>query len=257
MLIDTHCHLTAERFADDLPEVVERARGAGVDAAITIGTGLEDARRCAELVDAHPDFLYRSAGLDPFSCHAAGEDFDRQFAGLAEHLRAGGCVALGEIGLEYYHDLLSAERQRTQLAAQLDLAVELELPVVIHCRDAHRDMVAVLREHPRSRGVIHSFAFGPDEARDYLDLGWYLSFNGMVTFKRNDALRAAAALVPADRLLVETDSPFLAPVPHRGKRSEPAFVADTAALVAEVRGERYEDLGAWTSRNARRLFALD
>ena len=255
-VIDTHCHLTHQRFAGDLEAVLERVRAAGVARVITIGTSVADARLCQELAQRHPRLISCAAGLDPFAVHAAGADFAGELAALAALLRGGAFCALGEIGLEYHHKLSDHAVQIAAFEQQLDLAVELDLPIVIHSRDAHPDMRAVLARHPRNRGVIHSFTGTVADARGFLDLGWHLSFNGMVTFKANDELRAAAAMVPADRLLVETDSPYLAPMPRRGQRCEPSWVLDTLQLIAEVRGERAEDVAAWTTRNAGLLFRL-
>lgn len=255
-VIDTHCHLTHPRFTSDLPAVLSRARSSGIARMITIGTGIADAYAAREIARAHPTAVHCSAGLDPFACHEAGDAFDQRFAELDALLASNDFCAVGEIGLEYHHPLGSHEVQIAQLERLLDLAVARDLPVIIHVRDAHPDMLACLRRHPRCRGVIHSFDGNADEARAYLDLGYHLSLNGMVTFKPKDYLRTAAALVPNDRLLVETDSPYLAPVPERGKRCEPALVLHTLRAIAELRGQREEDLAQWTTRTATKLFGL-
>jgi TatD DNase family protein len=255
-LVDTHCHLTHQRFSGDLEAAIQRAKDAGLGRVVTIGTGIADARRCLEIAARHPGYVHCAAGLDPFNVHEAGADFDLRFAELEELLGSGAFRALGEIGLEYHHQLDDHPRQIACFERQLDLAARLDLPVVIHSRDAHPDMLEVLGRHRANRGVIHSFTGTREDARAFLDLGWHLSFNGMLTFKANDELRAAAALVPNDRLLVETDSPYLAPVPLRGQRCEPAFVTHTLRLLAEVRGQRAEDLAAWTTRTAELLFRL-
>lgn len=256
-IIDTHCHLTSERFADDRPEVIERIREAGIALAITIGTGVTDAEAAAELARAHPDLIRYAAGIDPFTAARVGDDFDDELAALDALLARGDAVALGEIGLDYhYDDLGSPAAQQERLHRQLVIAAQRELPVVIHARECHADMARVLGEHPTLRGVIHSFTAGPAEAEAYLALGWHLSFNGVVTFKNAPEVRAAAELCPADRLLVETDAPYLAPVPKRGKRCEPAFVRHTVTFLAELRGEAPDHVAAWTTRNADRLFGL-
>jgi TatD DNase family protein len=256
MLIDTHCHLTHDRFAGDLPQVIAAAQAVGVDQMLTIGTSIADGEQAAELHRQHPSTIWCSVGLDPFACHAAGADFPRELVRLEALLRQGDFCALGEIGLEYHHPLAAHSDQRVHLEAQLELARQLRLPVILHVRDAHEDMLDCLRLQHGSRGVVHSFDGTALHARAYLDLGWHLAFNGMVTFKPKDYLREAARLVPNDRMLVETDSPYLAPVPRRGSRCEPAFVVHTLQALAELRGQRPEDLGAWTSRTARLLFAL-
>lgn len=255
-LVDTHCHLTSERFVDDLDAVIARAQTDGIYRAITIGTGIADGRRCLELTERFPGYLSCAIGIDPFHLHQAGTAFDDHLAQLDVLLASGRFCAVGEIGLEYFHRLDPKEVQIAGFERQLALAVRHNLPVVIHSRDAHGDVLACLRRNPKNRGVIHSFTGTRDDARAFLDLGWHLSLNGMLTFKANDELRAAAALIPNDRLLVETDSPYLSPVPMRGKRCEPAFVAHTVQLLAEVRGQRPEDVAAWTTRNAGLLFRL-
>jgi TatD DNase family protein len=255
-VIDTHCHLTHKRFAGEADAVVARGRDAGLTACITIGTGVEDARRGAELAARHPGFVVCAAGIDPFTSHAKGAAFDDELAALRALLEGGGFVALGEFGLDYHYDLDSKPVQAERFARQLDLASALELPVVIHVRDAHEDAAAILSAHPGTRGVIHSFTGGPREARRYLDLGLHLGFNGIVTFPTAKDVREAARLAPADRVLIETDSPYLAPVPFRGKRCEPAHIVHTLRRLAEVRGEAPEALAAATTANAVTLFGL-
>lgn len=255
-MIDTHCHLTHKKFDDDRDAAVVRAAAAGVSRCITIGTGIEDARACLALAARHPDRVSATAGLDPFTAHAAGPRFDLELARLAELLDGGGFVALGEVGLDYHYDLSPRPVQAEQLHAQLALAEARDLPVVIHVRDAHEDMAGLLAEHPQSRGVIHSFTGGPVEAERYLALGWYLAFNGVATFKGAPEVREAARSAPPERILLETDSPYLAPVPLRGKRCEPSFVAHTLARLAEVRSESVADLDRVTTRNAERLFGV-
>lgn len=255
-VFDSHCHLTHDRFSADRDDAIARARDAGLVACVTIGTGVADAGHAADLAGRHPGFVHATAGLDPFSAHRAGDGFDDELAALAELLAGGRFVAVGEIGLDYHYDLDPRPVQARRFEAQLDLAERLDLPVVIHVRDAHADMAAVLAAHPGVGGVIHSFTAGPAEAEAYLALGWYVAFNGVATFRNAPEVREAAALVPAERLLVETDSPYLAPVPRRGTRCEPAFVAHTVAALAETRGEPVAALAAATTASARRLFRL-
>ncbi len=255
-LIDTHCHLSSSRFTTDLDAVLERARAADIARVICIATSIADAHAVAAIAAKAPDFISASAGLDPFTCHEAGDAFVAHLGELEALLRGGGFVALGEVGLEYFHTLNPHAQQREQFEAQLDLAVRLDLPVVIHCRDAHVDMLATLRLSPRSRGVIHSFIGTTVEAAAYLELGWWLSFNGTVTYKANQFLRDAARMVPNDRLLIETDAPYLPPTPFRGQRNEPARVTHVLDLLADIRGQRRDDLAMWTTRNACRLFRL-
>jgi len=256
-MIDTHCHLTHVKFADDADDAIARARAAGVTACVTIGTGVDDGIRARELARRHAGVVFATVGLDPFSSHAAGAAFEGAYEALDTILEEGGFVAVGEIGLDYHYDLDPRKVQAERFERQLDLAVRLDLPVVIHVREAHDDMAAILKGHSRNVGVIHSFTGGPAEAERYLAIGWHLAFNGVVTFKNADAVRASARLVPQGRILVETDSPYLAPSPKRGARCEPAFVAHTLQALAGARGEDLAALEAATTANARALFRLD
>lgn len=255
-MFDTHCHLTHPRLQGDLAAVLDRAHQTGLSGCITIGTGAVDAQQAAMIAERHPDFVAWTAGIDPFTAHAVSDRFDEEFVALEGLLRGSSACAVGEIGLDYHHALDPAPVQIERFERQLDLAEQTDLPVVIHVREAHEDMLSVLRAHPRCRGVIHSFTAGPCEAERYLELGWWLAFNGVVTYPSADTLRQAAREIPADRLLVETDSPYLAPVPHRGKRCEPAHLAHTLSTLAELRGESLEELDRVTTRNALRLFRL-
>jgi TatD DNase family protein len=255
-MVDSHCHLTHPRLREETEAVLARAAASGVSVCVTIGTGVEDAIAARETARAHPGGVFVTAGLDPFSSHAAGPRFDEALGALDELLRSGDFVALGEVGLDYHYDLDPRAVQRRRLERQLALARDLDLPVVIHVRDAHDDRVSVLADHRGVPGVIHSFTGGPGEAERYLALGLCLAFNGVLTFPRAAEVRDAAARVPADALLVETDAPFLAPVPHRGRRCEPAFVVATAQALAAVRGVETEEIARITDRNARSLFRL-
>lgn len=261
-MFDSHCHLTSARFDPDRDAVVAAMDAAGIAACLSIGTGLADAAAALALARRHPGRVHAAAGLDPFSCHEAGGGFAAAVAALRDLLRAGGFAALGECGLEHHHVLDPLPLQRERFAAQIALAVELDLPLVVHARsgrnggDAHAPAVDLVRAHPGARGVIHSFDGDAAQARAWLDAGFHVAVNGMLTFTGNDALRAAMRAVPADRLLIETDAPYLAPVPLRGRRCEPAHAAIVAACLAELRGERREDVMAWAGRNARALLRL-
>lgn len=258
-MIDTHCHLAGEEFAADLADVVSRAQRAGLTDAICI-LASDDA---AELERAHAvraawSGVRFSTGIHP---HASGK-----YAGaVASSVDATSAAidgqphtcAIGEIGLDYHYDFAPKDVQKEVFAGQVALAVARDLPVVIHSRDAMADTVSVLKDAGagRVRGVIHCFTGTADEARMALDLGFYVSFAGILTFPRAQSLRDAAAMVPLDRVLVETDSPFLAPVPHRGKRNEPAWVTETLATLAGVKGLPIADAGEIVRANAARLFA--
>ena len=252
-MFDTHCHLTHPKLSPEVVAVVARSRAAGLSACMTIGTGCDDALRGLELARRFPDFVVCAAGIDPFTAHDKGESFDDELARLRELLSLGGFRALGEVGLDYHYDLDPRPVQARRFEVQLDLAEELGLPVVIHVREAHEDMLALLANHARCRGIIHSFTGGPELADRYLALGWHLAFNGVLTFPAAENVRAAARVVPPDRLLVETDAPYLAPVPLRGRTCEPGHVAHTLARLAEVRGETVAAVADRTATNARAL----
>jgi TatD DNase family protein len=255
-LIDTHAHLDDERFASDLPAVLDRAAAAGVVRVVTIATTAATSQASVALAEAHPP-LAATVGIQPNNVAQAGaRDWD-EVVRLADHPTV---VALGETGLDRYWDYAPFEQQEDYFARHLELARQRGLPVVIHCRDAEADVVRMLRadfeRHGPVRGVMHSFTGDKATADACLAMGLFLSFAGMVTYKNAQPLRDVAATVPADRILVETDSPYLAPVPVRGKRNEPAYVAHTAALLAAVRGVAVEEFAAATTRNARALFRL-
>jgi TatD DNase family protein len=255
-LIDTHAHLDDERFAADRPAVLERAVAAGVSRIITIATTAATSRVCVDLAARHAP-LFATVGIQPnHVAEAAPNDWD-EVVGLAGAAKV---VALGETGLDRYWDYTPFPQQEDYFARHLELARLHKLPVVIHCRDAEADVVRMLRadfdRHGPVRGVMHSFTGDLTTARDCLAMGLFISFAGMVTYKNAQPLRDVAKEVPLDRLLVETDSPYLAPVPVRGQRNEPAFVAHTAALLAQVCGVAPAVIAEHTTRNARALFGL-
>lgn len=254
--IDTHCHLDFERFADDRAEVVARAAAVGVTRLIVPAIDLDNSAAVLAVADAFPG-VYAAVGIHPNSSAAWEADWLTALRRLADHPKV---VALGEIGLDYYwHDSPPAVQQ-TALAAQLSLAAGLDLPVIIHNRQATGDVLRWLAESPAARreraGVLHSFSADLPAARQALDLGFYIGFTGPLTYKKADDLRAIAAYVPADRLLIETDAPFLTPQPRRGQRNEPAYVTYVAERLAEVRGCTLADIAEQTSDNAQRLFRL-
>lgn len=251
-MIDSHAHLTDPRFAGEEEDVLRRAREAGVEAVVTIGTTLEDSRAAAALAARLPG-LFASAGIHP---HAAGESGDEALSAIEELAGRERVVAIGETGLDYHYDNAPRDAQRESFARHLRLGARLDLPVIVHAREADDDVAALLREAGQgSRGVLHCFSSGRALLEAALELGWYASFAGMITFKRYDAA-PLLRMVPADRLLVETDSPYLAPVPYRGKRNEPAFVPLVARRAAELRGEDPQELARATARNARALYRL-
>lgn len=255
-LIDTHAHLDDEKFRDDLPAVLERARAAGVTRVVTIATTAASSAACIELARRHP-VLAATVGIQPnHVAEARPGDWDE----VVRLATAAEVRAVGETGLDRYWDYTPFPQQEEFFARHLDLARRHGLAVVIHCRQAEVDVVRMLRadcdRHGPVRGVMHSFTGDAATARACLEMGLYISFAGMLTYKNAGDLRAVAAGIPPDRLLVETDSPYLAPVPVRGRRNEPAHVVHTATCLAGLVGLTPEALAEQTTRNARTLFGL-
>jgi TatD DNase family protein len=256
-MIDSHCHLADEVFADDLGAVVARARAAGVEAALCIldASNPEEAGRAVRVRGAW-DAVRFAAGVHPHHAGRYAGDVDAAVAAVSAALDAQpGMRGLGEIGLDYHYDFAPRDVQQSVFAAQVDAAAARDLPIVIHTRDADADTLAILRGASRPpRGVFHCFTGDASLARAALDLGFHLSFSGIATFPKGQSLRDIAADVPHDRLLIETDSPYLAPPPHRGKRNEPAWVARVLEVLATVRGTTPEALASQTTANFRALF---
>lgn len=253
MITDTHAHVFWQSFDEDREEVLDRARSAGVERIVVVGTDVESSRAAFELCDGR-EGLYPTAGIHPHDADGADA---ASLEAIESLCRREECVAVGETGMDLFKEYAPRQDQSLSFRWHLELARELDKPVVIHCRDAHRETVEALREVPGVRGVMHCYTMGPDELAPYLDAGLHVSFSGVVTYPRNDANRAAAAAVPSDRLLVETDCPFLAPQGRRGERNEPAHVALVLEAVAEVRGEDPDELARRTSANAAALFGLE
>ncbi len=255
MIVDTHCHLDAKDFDADREAVIARALEAGVSKMVAVGTGegppdLEAGVRFAE----RSDVFYATVGVHPHDAAKVTDDTLKRVRELAGHGRV---IAIGEIGLDYHYDLSPRDRQRAVFAEQMAIAAEAGLPVVIHTREAWDDTFELIERHwkPAGRaGVMHCFTGGAAEARRSLELGFYLSFGGIVTFPKALEIQQAAREAPADRILIETDAPYLAPAPLRGKRNEPAFVVHTAAKVAALRGVTAESVAQTTTANFRAAF---
>lgn len=253
--IDTHCHLDEESFTQDCHDTIQRAVDAGVKQMLAIGITLDSCRRVVELAQKY-DSVLAVVGLHPNYIQAAQPDDWERIVELAAAPRV---VGLGETGLDKYWDHSPIELQSEYFDRHIELSRRLDLPFVVHCREAEAEVVALLRRHfahGALRGVMHAFCGSAETAAACLEMGLHLSFGGMVTFKRNEALREVSLAVPLDRLLVETDAPYLSPTPFRGKRNEPAHVRLTAACLAESRGVSKEVIATATTENARRLFRL-
>ena len=255
-LIDSHCHIVFRNFEADLDEVAERWRKAGVTSLLHACVEPAEIPAIRALADRFPELRY-SVGVHPLDTEHWQIDTVSVLRNAA--LDDDRVVAIGELGLDLFRDS-NIETQLDVLRPQLDLAVELDLPVIIHCRDAAQPMLRELRQRQSEgrcpRGVMHCWGGSPEEMESFLELGFFISFSGTVTFPKAEAIHACARLVPEDRFLVETDCPFLAPVPRRGKRNEPAFVASVASRLAELRGQPLSEVASCSTANARKLFAL-
>ncbi|MCX7681428.1 MAG: TatD family hydrolase [Anaerolineae bacterium] len=249
MLVDSHAHLSFAQFDADRDAVIRRAREAGVTAILEVGADLESSRAAVALAERYT-FIYATVGVHPHDATALTPGALAELRALASHPKV---VAIGEIGLDYYRDLSPRDVQRRAFEAQLALAADGR-PVVIHCREALDEVLAILRGWKGS-GVMHSYSGGPGRLDEVLALGFCVSLSGPVTFPKSERLRAVAAAVPLDRLLVETDCPYLTPEPYRGRRNEPAYVRYVVEAVARARGLSAEAVARATAENARRLFA--
>ena len=254
-IIDSHAHLDYPQLAEDLPAVLERADKAGVSQVISIGVKLSTVDGPRKIAETH-DNVWFSVGVHP---HEAGNEplacDPGAFIAAADHPR---CVAIGEAGLDYFYDYAPRERQAASFRVQIGVARQLGLPIIVHARDTDDDIAAIIEDEMAKgafAGVLHCFSSGAELARRAIDVGFYVSFSGILTFKKAEEIREVAAFAPEDRVLVETDAPFLAPVPHRGKTNEPAFTAHTLNTLAEVRGMPADKMAAVTTENTLRLFS--
>ena len=260
LLVDTHAHLDMGAFDEDRSETIARALNAGVSTIITVGTSLESSEKAIELAEYYTG-VYAAVGVHPHDVVT----IDRaDITSLAEIARHPGVVAIGEVGLDFYRNYSPREAQLQVLKWQLELSAELELPVIIHCRQAEQDMLDLLHSwmlssgtpYRQYRGVIHCFSSDSDTARDYLDMGFYLSLGAYIGYPSSSDWRDVIKTIPGDRLLVETDCPFLPPQSYRGQRNEPSYLASTVEILALIRGESYDDVAGASTKNARRLFRL-
>ena len=260
MLIDTHCHLASCRYQDDdIPDLIKNSLQADVDRMLTIGTDLDDSRRNIELAETHPE-VFAAAGIHPTSVHEIeASDWLEQIRAMMDHPRI---AALGEIGMDFYHpapepltEVGYRARQADFFRAQLDLAVEMSLPVVIHQRNSFDTIMEIMAPyHDKVRAVFHCFSGDAAEARHLIDLGHLVSFTGIVTYKSAADVQEAARELPLDQFMVETDAPYLAPVPHRGKKCEPGYTRNTAEFIAGLRGITLEKLAKATTQTAEAFF---
>ena len=259
MFVDSHAHIDGSEFDADRQQVIDRAVAAGVTTILNVGTGdphSQDFERAIELSKQH-EFIHTAIGTHPHDARHYDDLAEAKTKRLlTENERM---IAWGEIGLDFHYDNSPRDVQMDAFARQLRGATELDLPVIIHTREAETETIDILKRdyhEAKRRGVFHCFSGSMELAKAALDLGFYISFSGIVTFKKADALREVAKYVPLDRLLVETDCPFLAPIPYRGKRNEPAYVVEVARVIGEVRNQTNEDIGAATAQNYSELFLV-
>lgn len=253
-LFDTHAHLNDENYNEDRDEVIQRARKAGIRHIVNIGFDLASSRESIKLAESY-DFIYAAVGIHPHDAAEAGPGYLEELEKIAQRPKV---VAIGEIGLDYYRDLSPRPVQRKVFVEQMALAKKLQKSIIIHDRDAHGDMMDILRkEKPGpSGGVMHCYSGSWEMARELLAMGFYISIAGPVTFPNAAKLKDVAARVPRDRLLIETDAPYLTPAPYRGRRNEPAHIQYTAEEIARLRGMEKEDLAKMCAENGRKLFRI-
>jgi TatD DNase family protein len=255
MLIDSHAHLEMSEFKKDLEEVIQRAKESGVEYLFTVGTEKKDWKRALEIAHSH-SMIYAILGVHP---HNAREIDERTYPALKELCRSEKVRAYGEIGLDFFRNLSPREVQIKRFREQIGLARELHLPIVVHDRDAHQETIEILKSERAAElgGIIHCFSGDYSMAKECIDMGFYISIPGTITFKNAGEFQEMVRKLPLDSLLVETDAPFLTPVPLRGKRNEPSYVRYTAQKIAEVKGIPFERVAEVTSANALRVFRLE
>lgn len=252
ILFDSHAHLDDAKFDLDLEEVVEKITSSCVKYVVDVGSNLESSKKAVELSEKYP-FLYAAVGVHP--CDA--EETDLVFPEIEKLAKHKKVVAIGESGLDYYWDDCPKDIQKASFIKHIELASKLNLPLIVHNRDAHGDTLQILKEHRPEKAIIHCFSGSPEMAKELCKMGYYISFAGAVTFKNARSLPDAVKVVPRDKLLVETDSPYLTPEPFRGKRNDPSFVSYTAQKIAEILDVSYEEIAKITCENARRIYGLE
>ena len=254
MLIDTHCHLDFKDFKDDLHAVLKRSRDTGIGFIINVGSSIEGTARSVEIAGEN-DFIYAAAGIHPHEADSASENDIKLFKGFLDKPKV---VAVGEIGLDYYKNISSKENQKRLFIELLEASKDIDLPLIIHNRDAYKDMIDILKNIIGNsvKGVMHCFSGDEAFLKTCLDMGFFISFTCNITYKNADRIRGIAKMAPIDRLLLETDAPFLAPQDFRGKRNEPMHVRYVAEEVARIKGIDFSEVARITTDNAQKLFRI-
>ncbi len=254
MLIDSHAHLDDERFDLDREYIIENLQKNGIELVVNIGADIHSSKASVELAEKYKN-IYAVVGVHPHEVKDMNENSLAEIEKLAKNKKV---LAIGEIGLDYHYDNSPRDIQRKRFREQIHLAKKLNLPIVVHSREADADILQILKEESQElRAIIHCFSSDRAQLKEYLELGFYIAIGGPVTFKKTDELKEVVKVVPLDKLLLETDAPYLAPTPYRGKRNEPMFVKETAKLIAELRGITLEDLTLQTNKNTKKIFNID
>jgi len=255
MYIDTHSHITFPDFEHDLPEVIQRAKDANLEAIINIALDNKALEKSLKLSEEYPNYIYTTFGIHPHEAKEWSQDHVKKIKELAKQKKI---IAVGEMGLDYYYEHSPKEQQKKAFRESLRLAQELNLPAIIHIRDASKDAMMIIHEENKGklRGVLHCFGGDMDLAREALDIGLLISFTGIVTFTKATNVKEAVKQIPLESIMIETDCPFLAPVPYRGKRNEPAYVIKVAEAIAEIKGLTIEEVALKTTQTARKFFKL-
>lgn len=253
MLFDSHAHLNDEAFDQDRAELLETFRDAGVGLVMNAGCSLESSREGIALAEAYP-WIYCSVGTHPDTADEVNEELLEVYRQMCSHPKV---KAIGEIGLDYYYETIHRDAQMRAFRMQMQLAEELDMPVIVHERDAHEDGMSIVKEFPKVKGVFHCYSGSAEMARQLVDLGWYIGFTGVLTFKNARKAVETAQQIPLERILLETDCPYMAPEPYRGKRNHPGYLPKMAEKLAQIRGIPVEEVIRVTTENAKRLYRIE
>ena len=252
MLFDTHAHMDDRAFSEDRTELLASLKDAGVGLLMNPGCSLESSRNAVKLAEQY-DWIYAAVGSHPDVADEVTEEVLEEYRKLSKHEKV---KAIGEIGIDYHYEDIPRELQKKAFRMQIALAEELDLPVIVHERDAHEDGMAIIKEFPKVKGVFHCYSGSAEMARQLVDLGWYIGFTGVLTFKNARKAVETAASIPLDRIVLETDCPYMAPVPFRGKRNHPGYLYRMAEALAEIRGISTEEVHQITTENGKRLYRI-
>ena len=253
MLFDTHAHLNDPAFDEDRAELLETFKDAGVGLVLNAGCSLESSHDCIALAEKYP-WIYCSVGTHPDTADEVNADVLEAYRQMCKHPKV---MAIGEIGLDYYYETIPREIQKQAFRMQMELAEELDMPVIIHERNAHDDGMTIVKEFPKVSGVFHCYSGSAEMARQLVKMGWYIGFTGVLTFKNARKAVETAAAIPLERIVLETDCPFMAPEPYRGKRNHPGYLPRMAEKLAEIRGLPVEEIIRITTENAKRLYRIE